>query len=138
VDEARLEAVPLFSGLKRNERRSVARLADEVDIEAGREIVREGEFAYEFFAIEEGTVEVRRGEQFLAELGPGDFFGEMALVDNVTRNASVTTSSPVTAVVMTGAAFRQVNREMPRVADQIRRAVDERCRQLMATDEEVR
>jgi CRP-like cAMP-binding protein len=136
MDEARLETIPLFAGLKRKERRSVAQLADEIDIEAGRELVRQGEFGYEFFAIEEGTAEVRRGDQFLAELGPGDFFGEMALIENATRNASVTTTSPVSAVVMTGKAFRQINRDHPKVAQQIRKAVDERCRALMAVEEE--
>ena len=83
----------------------MAQQADEVDVESGYQLVREGEFAYEFFAIEEGTAEVRRGEQHLAELGPGDFFGEMGLIENAPRNASVTASSPLTAVVMTGSPF---------------------------------
>jgi CRP-like cAMP-binding protein len=138
MDEARLESIPLFAGLSRKERRSVAQRADEVDIDAGRQIVREGEFAYEFFAIEEGTAEVRRGEQYLAELGPGDFFGEMGLIEKAPRNASVIARSPVTAVVMTGPAFRQIDRELPKVATQIRKAIDERCRQLMPPGEETR
>jgi CRP/FNR family cyclic AMP-dependent transcriptional regulator len=130
MDEARLQAVPLFAGLSKKERRSVAQKADEVDVPAGRHLVREGEFAYEFFAIEEGKAEVRRGEQFLAELGPGEFFGEMGLIGNVTRNASVVAATPVTAIVLTGSAFRQIDREMPSVATQIRKAIEERCRQL--------
>ena len=138
MDEARLERIPLFAGLSRKERRSVAQRADEVDIDAGREIVREGEFAYEFFAIEEGTAEVKRGEQHLAELGPGDFFGEMGLIEKAPRNATVIARSPVTAVVMTGSAFRQIDRELPSVAKQIRRAIDERCRHLMPVGEEAR
>jgi CRP/FNR family cyclic AMP-dependent transcriptional regulator len=130
MDEARLRAIPLFAGLSKKECRSVAQQADEVDVEAGRHLVREGDFAYEFFAIEEGTAEVRRGEQLLAELGPGDFFGEMGLIGNVTRSASVTASSPLTAIVMTGSAFRHIDREHPAVARQIRKAIAERCRQL--------
>jgi CRP/FNR family transcriptional regulator, cyclic AMP receptor protein len=130
MDEARLRAIPLFAGLSKKERRSVAQMADEVDVPAGRHLVREGEFAYEFFAIEEGTAEVRRGEQYLAELGPGDFFGEMGLIGNVTRNASVVATSPITAIVMTGSAFRQIDRELPPVAARIRGAIEERCRQL--------
>ena len=136
MDASRLDTVPLFAGLKRKERRQVAPLVDEVEIEAGREIVREGDFAYEFFAIEEGTAEVRQGDQLLAELGPGDFFGEMALVEDIPRTATVTTQSPVTAMVMTGSAFRQINRDLPQVGKQIRRAIDERCRQLMEVAEE--
>ena len=134
MDEKRLESIPLFAGLSRKERRSVAQRADEVDLEAGREIVREGEYPYEFFAIEEGTAEVKRGDQHLAELGPGDFFGEMGLIENAPRNASVVTRSPLTAVVMTGSAFRQIDRELPEVSKKIRQAIDERCRHLMAVE----
>src|ERR671921_1893419 len=99
MDESRLKANPLFAGLNRKERQALAPRADEVDLEEGRVIVREGQWAYEFFAIEEGTVEVRRGDQLLAELGPGDFFGEMGLMEDTRRNATVTATSPVTVVV---------------------------------------
>jgi CRP-like cAMP-binding protein len=130
MDEARLKDVPLFAGLNRKERRALAPRADEVDLEEGRRIVREGEWAYEFFSIEEGTVEVRRGEQLLAELGPGEFFGEMGLVEDTRRNATVTATSPVRLIVMTGPAFRQTARELPDVAKKVRAAIEERCRQL--------
>jgi CRP/FNR family transcriptional regulator, cyclic AMP receptor protein len=130
MDEARLRAIPLFAGLGKKERREVAKQGDEVEVEAGRHLVREGEFAYEFFAIEEGTAEVRRGDQLLAELGPGDFFGEMGLIGNVTRNASVIAATPLTVMVLTGSAFRHLERELPAVSKQIRRAIEERCRQL--------
>ena len=132
MDEERLKAIPLFAGLNRKERRALAPRADEVELEQGRVIVREGEWAYEFFAIEEGTAEVRRGEQLLAELGPGDFFGEMGLVGDTRRNANVIASSPLRVVVMTAQAFRQTSRELPEVADKIRAAIEERCRHLEA------
>ena len=93
-------------------------------------MVREGEWPYEFFAIEEGTAEVRRGDQLLAELGPGDFFGEMALVGDTRRNATVVATSPLTVVVMTGQAFRQTARELPEVGAKIRAAIEERGRHL--------
>ena len=130
MDEERLKAIPLFEGLNRKERRALAPRADEVELEQGRVIVREGEWAYEFFAIEEGTAEVRRGEQLLAELGPGDFFGEMGLVGDTRRNANVIASSPLKVVVMTAQAFRQTSRELPEVAAKIRAAIEERCRHL--------
>jgi len=130
MDEARLKQSPLFAGLNRKERQALAPRTDEVDLDQGRVIVREGEWPYEFFAIEQGTVEVRRGDQLLAELGPGDFFGEMGLVSDTRRNASVVASSPVTVIVMTAQAFRQTSREMPEVAAKIRAAIEERCRQL--------
>jgi CRP-like cAMP-binding protein len=130
MDEGRLKAAPLFAGLSRKEIRALAPRADEVDLEEGRTIVREGEWPYEFFAIEEGTAEVRRGDQLLAELGPGDFFGEMGVVSDRRRNATVVATSPVTVIVMTAQAFRQTAREMPEVADKIRAAIEERNRQL--------
>lgn len=132
MDEARLKAVPLFAKLSRKERRALAQRADDVDLAEGREIVREGEWPYEFFAIENGTAEVRRGDQLLAELGPGDFFGEMALIGDTRRNASVVATSPITVIVLTGPAFRQTARELPEVAQKIRAAVEERGRQLAA------
>jgi CRP-like cAMP-binding protein len=134
MEQSRLQSIPLFAGLSRKERKQVAQHADEVDIEPGRHIVREGEFAYEFFAIEEGTAEVKRGDQHLTELGPGDFFGEMGLLDNAPRNATVIARSPVTAVVMTGSAFRHIDRELPEVAKEIRKAIEERCRHLMPVE----
>src|SRR3954453_17940280 len=130
MDEHRVKTIPLFAGLSRKECRVLAPRADEIDLDEGKTLVREGEWAYEFFAIEQGTVEVRRGDQLLAELGPGDFFGEMGLVSDTRRNASVVASSPVTVIVMTAQAFRQTSREMPEVATKIRAAIEERCRQL--------
>jgi CRP-like cAMP-binding protein len=130
MDEARIESIPLFSGLSRKERRALAPRADEIDLAEGRSLVREGEWSYEFFAIMDGTVEVRRGEQLLAELGPGDFVGEMGLMEDTRRNATVTATSPVRVVVMTAQAFRQTAREVPEVAEKIRAAIEERCRHL--------
>jgi CRP-like cAMP-binding protein len=130
MDEARLGAMPLFAGLNRKERRALAPRADEIQLEEGRVMVREGDWPYEFFAIEQGTAEVRRGDQLLAELGPGDFFGEMALFGDTRRNASVIATTPVTVVVMTAQAFRQTTRELPEVAQKLRSAIEERGRHL--------
>jgi CRP-like cAMP-binding protein len=130
MDEGRIESIPLFSGLNRKERRTLAPRADEIDLPEGRALVREGEWSYEFFAIMDGTVEVRRGEQLLAELGPGDFVGEMGLMEDTRRNATVTATSPVRVVVMTAQAFRHTAREQPTVAAKIRAAIEERCRHM--------
>jgi CRP-like cAMP-binding protein len=130
MDEARLSAIPLFANLNRKERRALAPRTDEVELDEGRVIVREGDWPYEFFAIEQGTAEVRRGEQLLAELGPGDFFGEMALVGDTRRNASVIAMSQVMVVVMTAQAFRQTARELPEVAKKLSDAIEERGRHL--------
>jgi CRP/FNR family cyclic AMP-dependent transcriptional regulator len=130
MDESRLRTIPLFAGLSRKELASVGRLADEVDVEAGRFLVREGEFAYEFFAIETGAAEVRHGDERIAVLGPGDFFGEMGLIGDARRNATVVATEPMRAVVMTGTAFKSMAREHPVVCDRIRDAIAERARAL--------
>lgn len=130
MDPARLKSVPLFAGLSRRELRDVSRFADEIDFDEGKRLVREGEFAYEFFAILDGTAEVRHGDELLAEIGPGDFFGEVGLIRDARRNADVVTTSPMTAVVMTGNALRHLGRELPSVGEKINRAVEERARRL--------
>jgi CRP-like cAMP-binding protein len=132
MDESRLREIPVFAGLSKKQRKLVAHSADEIDVEPGIYMCREGESAYEFFAIVKGTAKVVRGDQYLNELGPGDFFGEMGLLAKAPRNASVIVKSPVTAVVMTGPAFRHIAREMPEVAKKIRRAIEERAHWLEA------
>src|SRR4051812_38856240 len=130
MDEKRLSGVPLFASLSKKDRRRVAQLADELELPAGKELVQEGGFAYEVFVIETGTAEVTRHGDHVADLGPGDFFGEMAALTDGTRNAAVVTTSPLTAIVMTAHDFRTVATEMPGVAERISAAVAERLQSL--------
>lgn len=126
MDETRVRTIPLFASLSKRQCRRIAQYADEVDVSEGKRLVTEGAFAYEFFAIEEGTAEVVRGEERIAELGPGDFFGEIGVVDHLTRNATVAATSSMTLMVMTSRDLHQVAREMPQVADRIRETIEER------------
>ena len=126
MDPARLKSIPLFAALSDRERAQVARWADEVDVAEGKHLVDEGQFAYEFFVIEEGTAEVRHGEDTVASLGPGDFFGEIALLEHVRRTASVVATSPMRAIVMFARDFRAMEAELPDVAARIRQAIEER------------
>jgi CRP/FNR family cyclic AMP-dependent transcriptional regulator len=132
MDPKHLSEIPLFAGLSKDQRGELARVADEIDIEAGKRLVSEGRFGYEFFVISNGTAEVIRGEEHIADLGPGDFFGEMALLGDTTRNADVIASSPMTAMVMTDSAFRSLARKMPDVAEEIREACKRRGQELSA------
>jgi CRP-like cAMP-binding protein len=132
MDPSHLSAIELFARLSEPEREEVARQADVIAVAAGNRLVTEGKFGYEFFVIEDGRAEVVRGDEHVADLGPGDFFGEMALLGDTERNASVIASSPLTAMVMTDRAFRKLARNMPSVADQIREACRERMRSLNA------
>jgi CRP-like cAMP-binding protein len=131
MDEKRLKTVPLFESLSKQERKQVAHWADEVDISEGRHLADQGDFSYEFFVIEQGSAEVLRDGKHLADLGPGDFVGEMGLLAHTTRNATVVAKSPIVAVVMTGRDFREMAREMPEVAAKIQAAVEERSRALV-------
>jgi CRP-like cAMP-binding protein len=126
VDPSRLKSIPLFAELSDHDRGQVARWADELDVPVGKHLVDQGRFAHEFFVIEEGTADVRQGDQKLTELGPGDFFGEIALLESDRRTASVIATSPMRTIVMFGRDFRQMEAQMPSVAARIRQAIEER------------
>ncbi|HEX6582975.1 MAG TPA: cyclic nucleotide-binding domain-containing protein [Thermoleophilaceae bacterium] len=131
MDESSLRSVPLFEALTNDERHAVAQHADEIEVPEGTELVRQGEFAYEFFVLEDGSAEVVRDGAHVAELGPGDFLGEMGIVSKAVRNATVVTTSPTRAIVMTEQAFRSIRRMNPVVAERIEAAVEERCPALL-------
>ncbi len=126
MDENRLRSVPLFAGLGKRERKALARNADEIDVAEGKALAREGDFAYEFFVIEQGTADVTHDGECIAQLGPGDFFGELGVLASERRMATVTATSPMDLIVLTSGALRAVHREHPQVADRLRKAVDER------------
>lgn len=128
MDATRLKALPIFSGLSDREREQVARWADEVDVKAGKHLVDQGRFSYEFFVIEDGTAEVTQGGQHVADLGPGDFFGEIGLLGDEPRTASVVAASDMTLIVLNDRDFREMARTMPQVADQVREAMAARLK----------
>jgi CRP/FNR family cyclic AMP-dependent transcriptional regulator len=130
MDERSLTSIALFESLSSDARRTIAQHADELDVPEGKELARQGDFAYEFFVIEDGTAEVLRDGEKLAELGPGDFLGEMGIIDRVVRNATVVTTSPARVIVMSEQDFRSMARTNPTVADRITAAVEQRCQAL--------
>jgi CRP-like cAMP-binding protein len=111
-----LARVPLFAGLSRRHLRAVADQADQVEFRPGEVIVAEGLRGGAFFAIVEGKAEVARGKRTLATLGPGDFFGELALLDGGERTASVVAASPVLAIRIFKRAFDRLIAEEPGVS----------------------
>ena len=131
MDESRLTSIALFQSLPRDSRRTIAQHADELEVSEGTELVRQGEFAYEFFVLEDGSADVKRDGERIAELGPGDFLGEMGIVRQAVRNATVVTTSPGTVIVMSSQDFRAMKLSNPAVASQIEAAVEERCRALV-------
>jgi len=130
MDESNMRSIPLFQSLPESARRTIAQHADDIDVPEGTELARQGEFAYEFFVIQEGSAEVRRDDEQIAELGPGDFLGEMGIVGKSVRNATVVTTSPSRVIVMTEQSFRSMSRSNPDIAARIEAAVEERCQTL--------
>ena len=130
MDERTLRSIALFDSLPSQARAAVAQHADELDVSEGTELARQGDFAYEFFVIEEGSAEVLRDGERIAELGPGDFLGEMGIVGKVVRNATVRTTSPARVIVMSEQDFRSMSRSNPEVASRITAAVEQRCQAL--------
>ncbi len=127
MDRAHLKQVPFFEGLNRRELAAVALQADEIDARAGKVLAREGEFGHEFFVIVSGTADVSRGGEVVRTLGPGDFFGEIALLDeDARRTATVTASSPMELIVLTRASFRALDREHPQLHARIAAAIEAR------------
>jgi CRP/FNR family cyclic AMP-dependent transcriptional regulator len=126
LDASRLKSIPLFEEVGDEELAQIAPFATEVSVEEGRELVREGDFSYEFMAIEEGEAEVSRGGEHVANLGPGDFFGEMGLLERTLRNATVTAKTPVRLVTLTGWDLKRVERSAPEAMERIRSVLEER------------
>ena len=127
------EGVPTYTHLERTSQPMIrlwsgdlATWTDEVDVKAGKHLVEQGAFPHEFMLIESGTAEVVHDGNRIADLGPGDFFGEMALLEEHRRTATVTASSDLRIVVMHDRDFRAMEDEMPEVAQRIRAVMDER------------
>ena len=126
MDEQHLKTIPMFASLELGELRKVARLADEVDVDAGKPLLRQGEFAYEFMAIEDGRAEVLRDGEHVADLGPGDILGEIAALERGKRNASVVARSHMRLAVMTAYDMRRLASSIPALDESLRATADAR------------
>ena len=122
----RLRKIPLFEGLSDHDYDRLERWTDEIDVPASKHLVNEGAYPHEFMVIEAGSAEVTHEDRHIAELGPGDFFGEIALLLDVPRTATVVASSDVTLVVMHERDFRAMEEEIPQVRDRIGAVMEER------------
>jgi CRP/FNR family transcriptional regulator, cyclic AMP receptor protein len=123
---AELKDVPFFSSLSKRELTTVAQQMEEIEIPEGKQLVREGDFGHEFFLIVDGTAEVVRGGARIAERGPGEFFGEMALLEEERRTATVTAQSPMRVLVMTRQDFRALDRTAPEIHATVAEAIEAR------------
>jgi CRP/FNR family transcriptional regulator, cyclic AMP receptor protein len=121
-----IAGVPLFAGLSKSEVRQVAAIADEIDLPADKVLIREGERGREFFVLLEGEAEVARKGKKLATRRAGEFFGEIALVSNLPRIATVKTLEPVRALVIRDVDFRALLQRTPAIAVKVLQAVADR------------
>jgi CRP-like cAMP-binding protein len=126
MNQARLKDVPFFSSMSERDLAAVAQKTDTVSVVAGTVLAREGALGDEFFVIESGTAEVTRGGAPVAKLGAGDFFGEIALIREERRTATVTATSPMVLIVMTGSTFRSLDRSTAEIRETVSKALAER------------
>ena len=134
MENVNLDAIPLFAGLNPKDRARVAALTRPLQWEVGHVVVKEGEFAFDFYAIKDGAAVVQQGGQHLAALGAGDFFGELGVVPNDAqrwsrrRSASVVVTAPTHAIAIDGSDVRRLVEEIPTLGDALRAAAERRTR----------
>jgi voltage-gated potassium channel len=121
-----LAAVPLFESLTIDELRAVASLTDVADQPAGATLIAEDEPGHALLVLLDGTASVSAAESQLATLGPGDFFGEIALLGDGRRTATVRAESPVRVLTMGGSDFRVFERDMPEASAKLRASARDR------------
>ena len=126
MEPDRLKSIPLFQTVSDDELSQIAPFADEIQVDAGTQLVREGDFSYDFFAIEEGEAEVTRGGDHVADLGPGDFFGEIGLLEKDLRTATVVAKSDMRLVTLDGWDMKRMEKAMPEAVDRVREVIESR------------
>ena len=131
IDE-RLAEVPLFEGLSKQQLRRISSLMTRIDRPAGQILTREGEHGSEFFIVLEGELEVRQGDRVIATRQPGDYVGEIALLDRRPRTATVVASTPVSVEVLSRREFVSLLAEVPELSVQIMATMAARLADLEA------
>jgi CRP/FNR family transcriptional regulator, cyclic AMP receptor protein len=121
-----LKKVPLFARCSTKELRQIAAIADEVRLDEGTRLTHQGDRGREFFVLLEGTVDVHQDDRKIGTRGPGDFLGEIALVTRGPRTATVTATSPLDVLVITGGDFRTLLRKSPEIQVKVLEALAER------------
>lgn len=121
-----LKRAPLFEALSRKQLTELAKVTEDVDVKAGKVLCREGDRGQEFFVIMEGEVEVTKRGKHLATCRSGEFFGEIAIVEDVPRTATVTAKTPIRFFVLTRSAFSHLLDEQPGIERKVLRALAKR------------
>jgi CRP/FNR family transcriptional regulator, cyclic AMP receptor protein len=125
-----LKRAPLFEGLSRKELTQLARVSEDMEIPEGAVLTKEGDLGHEFFVIVEGETEVRRKGRSLGTRGAGDFIGEIALLEQVPRIATVKAKTPLRVFVLTSKDFHHLLEEYPNVERKVLRTLAKRVAEL--------
>jgi CRP/FNR family cyclic AMP-dependent transcriptional regulator len=131
IDE-QLAAVPLFEGLSKKQLRRISSLMTRIDRPAGEVLTTEGQRGHEFFIVLEGEVEVRQGDRVVATRGPGEYVGEIALLDKRPRTATVLATTPVSVEVLSRREFMSLLALAPELSEQIMATMAQRLADLDA------
>jgi CRP/FNR family cyclic AMP-dependent transcriptional regulator len=130
----RLRQIPLFHGCNKPTLEDIGRLVDEVDVPDGYTLIREGALGEQFILIIEGRVRIERGGQTIRTMGPGEFLGEIALIDKGRTTATATTEGPARLFIVSHQAFHELLEQSPTVRIEIMTALANRVRQLEPAD----
>jgi CRP/FNR family cyclic AMP-dependent transcriptional regulator len=114
-----IKHAPLFANCSKRELQEIAHLADEIDLREGKEMTREGDRGREFFVLLEGEADVTKDGRTINQLSAGDFFGEIALVSDTPRTATVTATTPVRALVIVDRSFRRLLKDQPEIQSKV-------------------
>jgi CRP/FNR family cyclic AMP-dependent transcriptional regulator len=114
-----IKRAPLFWNCSKRQLQQIAQIADEIDLREGKEMTRQGERGREFFVLLEGDADVIKDGRTINRLGSGDFFGEIALVSDTPRTATVTATSPVRTLVITDRSFRRLMEDQPEIQGKV-------------------
>ena len=125
-----LKRAPLFEGLSKRELTELARVTEDLEVPPGGVLCKEGETGQEFFVIVDGETDITSKGKSVAARGGGDFVGEIALLEDTTRTATVTAKTPLRVFVLTGQDFRRLVRENPGVEQKVMRALAHRVVEL--------
>ena len=125
-----LKQAPLFAELSKKELAELASHAEDLEVPEGQAIVREGETGHEFFVILDGEIDVTAGGKHVATRGGGDFVGEIALLEETKRTATVTAKTPLHVMVLTRQDFRRLVDDNPSVERKIMQALGRRVIEL--------
>jgi len=129
---ARLKAIPLFAGCTSKQIQFIATQVEDMDFAAGRVLCKEGQSGADFFVLLSGAADVTRKGRKIAKMGPGDFFGEIALVDGGPRTATVTTTAPSRCLVLGPRQFQNVLHQDADIAHSVMKALSLRVREAGA------